>query len=335
VDNQRTIEKEIALSGVGLHTGNKVSIKFRPAEANTGIHFIRSDIPGRPVIKATLDNVIPSKSHRRTSIGNGSVEIYTIEHLMAVLAGLKIDNLYIELDNNEVPGFDGSGQVFSDLLIKAGLKEQQHPRQYYSVKEAVSIEDDGAIIAAFPSSELKISYTLNYDHPQLKTQFLTLSLTEEEFKDKIVSSRTFCVEDEVDELIKAGLGKGANYENTLVVGKNGVIKNRLRFEDEFVRHKILDLIGDLYLLGMSLRGNFIAIRSGHTANLKLLNKIRMQKERYALGGVSAVSQTVEKGELGVEEIMKILPHRPPFLFVDKILSLEKGKRAVGLKTFSW
>lgn len=332
MNNQRTIAKEVVLSGVGLHTGNKVNIKFEPAEVNSGINFVRVDIAGRPVIKAVSENVIPAHlSPRRTSLGKDGVDIQTVEHLMGVLAGLQIDNLSIEIDNNEVPCMDGSGEVFSNALIKAGLKEQEQPRQYYAIKEAVYVEEGQARIIALPSSEFKASYTLDYNHPHLKTQYLELTVTEDEFKKKIVSSRTFCVAEEAQELIKAGLGKGANYENTLVVGQTGVIKNKLRFEDEFVRHKILDLIGDLYLFGMPIKGHFIALRSGHAANLSLLNKIKSQKDRYALAGVSAVSHQVSEGELGVEEIMDILPHRPPFLFVDKILSLEKGKRAVGLK----
>ena len=335
MDNQRTIKKEVILSGIGLHTGNKVNIRFKPAQDYSGLNFVRVDLKDKPVIKATLDTLLPiTKSPRRTSICKNGVEIHTIEHLMAVLSGLKIDNLYIEVDNNEVPGINGSGEAFYDVLTGAGIKEQAHPRQYYLIKEPLSIEEDGSTLAVFPASELKISYTLNYDHPLLKSQFLELTITEESFKKELVSARTFCLEEEAQDLIKAGLGKGANYENTLVVGKDGVIKNKLRFEDEFVRHKILDLIGDLYLLGMSIKGHFIAIRSGHVANIKLLDKIIRQKERYSLGGVKADYQTAKEGELDVDEIKKILPHREPFLFVDKILTLEKGKRAVGIKNLS-
>ena len=332
MDKQRTIKKEISLSGIGLHTGNKVNIKFKPGQVGSGINFIRSDIPSNPVIKATIETLLPIyKNPRRTSVGMDKVEIHTIEHLMAVLAGLRIDNLYIEIDNNEIPGIDGSGRSFCDVLTKAGIKEQEHPRQYYLIKEPLSVEEDGATLVALPSSEFKISYTLDYKHPQLKAQFLESAITEDIFRKALVDSRTFCLEEETDDLLKTGLGKGANYENTLVVGKDGVIKNKLRFKNEFVRHKVLDLIGDLYLLGMPIKGHFVAVRSGHAVNLKLLEKIKIQKERYALGGVGADYQPETQGELGIEEIKKILPHRYPFLFVDKILSLEKGKRAVGVK----
>ncbi len=335
MDRQRTIKKEIGLSGIGLHTGNEVNIKFKPAQVDSGISFIRTDLSNKPVINATLNTLLPiSENPRRTSVGKDGAEIHTIEHLMAVLSGMRIDNLNIEIDNNEIPGLDGSGEGFHEVLIKAGIKEQAHPRQYYLIKEPLSVEEDEGIIVGLPCSEFKISYTLNYKHPLLQAQFLEITISEEVFKNDLVSSRTFCLEDEADDLVKNGLGKGANYENTLVVAKEGVIKNKLRFNDEFVRHKILDLIGDLYLLGVPIRGHFIAVRSGHAANLKLLKKIKLQKDRYALAGVGKDSQPVKKGELDKDEIMKVLPHRPPFLFVDKILSLEKGKRAVGVKNLN-
>ena len=331
MDKQKTITKETVLSGVGLHTGNKVKVKFKPAPENSGINFIRTDIPNSPPIKATTDMLLPiSRNPRRTSIGKDNVEIHTIEHLMAVLAGLQIDNLTIELDNNEIPGIDGSGKEFCDVLTKVGIKEQSAAKQYFLIREMLSVEEEGAVLIVLPSRGFKISYTLDYDHPQLKAQFLELTIDEKVFKENLVTSRTFCLEEETNGLIKSGLGKGANYNNTLVVGQRGVIKNELRFDNEFVRHKVLDLIGDLYLLGAPIKGHFIAVRSGHALNLKLLNKIKKQRDSYAFIKVANV-QSKQEGELNTEDIKRILPHREPFLFVDKILSLEKGRRAVGLK----
>lgn len=332
MENQKTIVREVSLSGIGLHTGNKVNIKFKPAEVDRGINFIRTDLASRENILAVADNLLPiSKNPRRTSVGSGSIEIHTIEHLMAVLAGLSIDNIYIEIDNNEVPGLDGSGQAFLETLTKAGIVEQKKIRDYYKIKETISVEEEGASIVAIPSSEFKISYILDYNHPQINTQFLDLNINPESFQKELVKSRTFCLAEEVDDLKQQGLGRGANYENTLVVGKRGVVKNRLRYDDEYVRHKILDLIGDLYLLGSPIKGHIIAIRSGHSLNIKLLKKIIEQRERFNLGGVGAAVDYVKEGELDIEEIKKILPHRYPFLFIDKILYLEKGKCAVGLK----
>jgi UDP-3-O-[3-hydroxymyristoyl] N-acetylglucosamine deacetylase/3-hydroxyacyl-[acyl-carrier-protein] dehydratase len=332
MDKQRTIEKELSLKGAGLHTANKVNITFRPADIDRGINFIRTDIASRPVIKASVDSLLAqSRSPRRTSIGLDNIEIHTIEHLMATLSGLNIDNINIEIDNNEVPGLDGSSLNFSEILISAGIREQEKPRVYYPIKEPIFVEEEGASIIALPSQEFRISYTLNYNHPFLKIDFLELVLNSEVFKKELASARTFCLEDEAAELQKQGMGGGADYDNTLVVGKAGVIKNKLRYENEFIRHKILDLMGDLYLLGEPIKGHIIALKSGHSLNLKLVRKINQQRQRYALGGIGIDYHPKEGEELDAQTIMKILPHRPPFLFVDKIIYLDKGKRACGVK----
>ncbi len=332
MSKQRTIQKELSLKGVGLHTANKVNLTFKPAAEDSGINFVRIDLPDRPVIKASVDYLLsPSRSWRRSSVGEGQAEIHTIEHLMAALAGSAIDNIYIEIDSDEVPGLDGSSLNFFEILNEAGLKEQEKDRQYYSIKEPIFQEEDGSSIIALPSSEFKISYTLNYNHHLLETEFLELNLNSEVFKNEIAPARTFCLEEEAAELQRQGLGRGANYDNTLVIGKNGVINNKLRYQDEFIRHKILDLIGDLYLIGSPLKGHIIALRSGHSLNLKIARKISEQKQRYSLGGVGAGYHPAEGEELDVTTIKKILPHREPFLFVDKIISLEKGKRATGIK----
>ncbi|MDP2043609.1 MAG: 3-hydroxyacyl-ACP dehydratase FabZ, partial [Candidatus Omnitrophota bacterium] len=238
--------------------------------------------------------------------------------------GLGVDNIDVEIDNNEVCGLDGSAVNFVEAIEKAGIEEQEKERYSFAVKEPICIEEGQSSITIVPAGEFKISYTLNYDHPMLAAQFLEVSVNPESFKTAIAPARTFCLESEARELQNQGLGLGANYENTLVVGKQGVIKNKLRFEDEFVRHKILDLIGDLYLAGCPLRGHVIALKSGHSLNLKVAQKIYEQRIK-AQGDNSMVKA------LDINEIMKILPHREPFLFVDRITHLEKGKRAVGIK----
>ncbi len=332
MEKQKTIEREISVSGAGLHTANKVKIVFKPADIDEGINFIRTDLAQKPKIRADINSLLSqSRSPRRTSIGQENFEIQTIEHLMSALAGSGIDNLNIEIDNNEVPGMDGSGLNFLEALVKAGIKEQEKERRFFSLKEPVFIEEDGSYIIAFPSSELKISYTLDYNHPYLKTQFLEVNILPDAFKAQLAPARTFCLEEEAAQLQSQGLGCGANYDNTLVVGKNGVVKNTLRFEDEFIRHKILDLLGDLYLLGSPLKAHVIAIRSGHSLNLKLVKKIAEQKTRSSLAGVSAGFSPQDGEVLDIEKIKQILPHRQPFLFVDKIIALEKGKHATGIK----
>ncbi|MCX5707087.1 MAG: UDP-3-O-acyl-N-acetylglucosamine deacetylase [Candidatus Omnitrophica bacterium] len=325
MDKQKTILKEVSFKGVGLHTANKVNVVLIPAEQDRGIVFIRKDLPGRPEVKASLSTLVSvDKSPRRTTIETNGAQIQTIEHLMAALSGLGIDNLRVELDNNELPGLDGSSLGYLDVLNQAGIKELDKERHYFTLKEPILLEEAGAFITALPALEFKISYTLDYSLSAHKTEFLETILSPEAFRSQIASARTFCLESEAMELQRQGLGLGANYENTLVLTKEGrVIKNKVRFPDEFVRHKVLDLIGDLYLLGLPLKAHIIAVKSGHGLNLKLINKIAQQMERY--------SMNTNKGSLEVTDIMKILPHREPFLFVDRITHLECGKRATGVK----
>ena len=329
---QKTIKKPIELSGVGLHTGAKVKLKFKPAPANTGINFIRVDVKDSPMIKADIFSVLDQdKSPRRTSVGTDSVEIHTIEHLMAALWALGIDNIITEIDKSELPGLDGSAMGFMEVLKTAGIEKQAVPKKVYQVKSPIWVEQDGAMIMVLPDNQFRISYTLNYEHPLLKSQYLSLVLDEGMFEKEIGSSRTFCLEMEADDLRKKGLGKGANYENTIVLGKKGVIDNDLRFEDEFTRHKILDLLGDLYLLGYGIKGHIIAVRSGHPLNIRLVDKISIQREKIQAGSIKAVYIETGGGVLDASDIQKILPHRYPFLLVDKIIELVPDKRAVGIK----
>ncbi len=332
MNKQRTIEREISLSGVGLHTAGKVSIVFKPAGVDAGITFVRTDLAGSPAVRVSTDSLLPeSYSIRRTSIGSGEAQVHTIEHLMAALSGLGIDNLCIEINNSEVPGLDGSSVEFLEALTKAGIREQEKERKYFSIREPIFVEEPGASIIALPAPEFKVSYTLDYNHPFLKSQFLEVDFSPELFKGQLASARTFCLEEEAEELQNKGLGCGANYDNTLVIGKNGVVKNKLRYPEEFVRHKVLDLMGDLYLLGSPIKGKIVALRSGHSLNLKLARKINQQMQKYISGGIGINYRPQEGEELDVTKIMSILPHREPFLFVDRIISLEKGKRAVGIK----
>jgi UDP-3-O-[3-hydroxymyristoyl] N-acetylglucosamine deacetylase/3-hydroxyacyl-[acyl-carrier-protein] dehydratase len=332
MEKQRTIAREITLSGTGLHTAAKVNLRFRPAAADAGVSFIRSDIASRPVIKAAVENLLSQgRSPRRTSLGRNNIEIHTIEHLMATLLGLGIDNIAVEIDNSEIPGLDGSGLNFVEALTAAGIQEQDLPRRYYLLKEPIIIEEPNAYIMAIPSADTRISYTLSYEHPLLRAQFMEFMLSPDSFRQEIAPARTFCLEEEAGALRSQGVGQGASYNNTLVLGKGGVIRNKLRFPDEFVRHKILDLLGDLYVLGWPLRAHIIAVKSGHSLNLKLINRIQQQRQKYLASGLEIRPLPEAAGELDGRQIMAILPHRPPFLFVDKITSLEKGRRAVGIK----
>lgn len=332
MESQRTIKREVELEGVGLHSGAKVKIRLLPAEPNAGISFIRVDLPGGPVIKANISNVIElSRRPRRTSLGCDSVEVHTIEHLMAALCGLMIDNLRIEINGPEAPGLDGSALPFVKLVRKAEIEEQPAAKKFFQAKDPIWLEEKETLLAILPDSEFKVSYTLSYNHPLLKAQYVSFTVTPETFENEIAPARTFCLEVEAEELKKQGLGKGANLENTLVVGRDGVIKNRLRFDDEFARHKVSDLIGDLYLLGFPIKGHIIAVRSGHPLNIRLLQKIKQQQERMRAGSIESKGTGIVGTPLDINDIQRILPHRYPFLLIDRVIELEEDKRAVGVK----
>ncbi|MBU1124636.1 MAG: bifunctional UDP-3-O-[3-hydroxymyristoyl] N-acetylglucosamine deacetylase/3-hydroxyacyl-ACP dehydratase [Candidatus Omnitrophica bacterium] len=333
MEKQKTIAREISCQGAGLHTAKKVHMTMKPAQDDSGITFIRVDKPGMPSIKVSVDTVLSvTRSPRRTtlSVGEG-VQIQTIEHCMSAFAGLGIDNITIELDNDELPVLDGSSMSFVELCTKAGLREQEKLKKVFVVKEPLFVEEEGASIVVLPAKNFKISYTLHYPHPQLKAQFLELEITPEIFQKELAPARTFCLEEEAEELQRQGFGQGATFENTLVIGAKGIVKNTLRFEDEFIRHKILDLLGDLYLLGAPIRGHVIALRSGHSLNLKIARKIYEQSKRGLSAGIAGGNFSLEDEQLEVTTIMKILPHREPFLFVDRIIHLQQGKHATGIK----
>ena len=327
--NQKTIAKDVGIEGIGIHSGKEVKVTLKPSLAGSGINFIRTDLKNHPVIPAHVSKIMLRP--RRTSIGKNGIEIHTIEHLMAALAGLGIDNLIVELNSDELPGLDGSSLGFVKAIKKAGIIEQETPKKYFYIREPSWIIKNDASIIILPSDEFRVSYTLNYNHPLLKAQYISLVLGEETFEKELASSRTFCLEKEVEALKKQGLGKGANFKNTLVVGDKGVINNKLRFEDEFVRHKVCDVIGDFYLLGRPLKGHIIAVKSGHPLNIKLLQRIQYQGESSRQAGIGAQSFHAGGPPFDINAIHKILPHRYPFLFIDKIVELEKDKRAVGIK----
>ncbi|MCA9408293.1 MAG: UDP-3-O-[3-hydroxymyristoyl] N-acetylglucosamine deacetylase [Candidatus Omnitrophica bacterium] len=331
-ESQKTIEKEFVLSGVGLHTGDKVNIRCKPAELDSGINFIRVDLNHKPQIKANPENIIFNEPLPRcTTIGKDDGVIHTVEHFMSALFGLGITNIMVEIDGRELPGLDGSGKEYVEALKKAGVKEQDGAVYPFELIEPIGVENNGSSIYMFPAKELKISYTLDYNHSFLKSQFFSSVIDSEVYQKQIAPCRTFCLESEANELKSKGLGKGANFSNTLVITENGVKENQMRFDDEFVRHKVLDFIGDLYLLGVPIRGHVFAVKSGHVLNIQLLKKIAKQLEKYKKKTTVEVVNISGNRVIGHDEIIKILPHRYPFLLVDKVIELEKGKRAIGIK----
>jgi UDP-3-O-[3-hydroxymyristoyl] N-acetylglucosamine deacetylase / 3-hydroxyacyl-[acyl-carrier-protein] dehydratase len=326
MDRQNTIARDVTMKGIGLHTGSKVSLTFKPAAADSGITFIRTDLASRPAVKVGVDSLVSRKGSLRCNcIGKDDSAIQTVEHLLAALSGLGIHNIEIEIDGSEVPGFDGSSTPIYEALVRAGIAHQDRECVPIIVRRPIIIQEGDASIMAFPAPEFKVSYTLCYDHPALK-DFMEIVVTPESFKHELLGARTFCLEEEVAQLRALGFGKGANFENTLVLGAEGVIQNKLRFKNEFVRHKILDLVGDLYVLGRPIAGHIVALKSGHSLNLQMVKHI-MEQQRTAVEEVALVPG---KG-LDITQIMKILPHREPFLFVDRIIEMEPGKRIVGIK----
>ncbi|MBU1122942.1 MAG: UDP-3-O-acyl-N-acetylglucosamine deacetylase [Candidatus Omnitrophota bacterium] len=331
MDKQKTINSNMSFEGTGLHTGKHTKIELVPAASNTGIVFFRKDKPQSSIIKGDFYSLLDvQRFPRRTSVGVDGVYVHTVEHIMAALHLLRIDNVQINVWGEEVPGLDGSAKEFVDKLKEVGSKEQEAYRSYLIVKEPIWVQKGDASIVILPYSESRVSYALNYDNPLIGAGYVDIKLNGK-LETNLYESRTFCLEEEVKPLLDMGLGKGSNYENTLVISKTGVVKNQLRFPDEFVKHKLLDLIGDLYLAG-PVKGYVIAIKSGHALNISLLEKLRRYKEKITSAGVgSGVQYVPSGGELNAEEIMKILPHRYPFLLVDRVISMEKGKKATGIK----
>lgn len=327
---QTTLEKAVSYSGVGLHTGKKTTVTFVPAPANTGVVFKRMDVEGKPSIRVCCENVREvEEQSRRTTLGENYYEVHTVEHVLSALYGLGIDNCVIELDADEPPEpEDGSVRPYVEVLQKAGTKNiAGTKRKVLEIAEPVSVSTLSADLTVVPHDGLKISFTIDYDHPVLGAQFASFEITPEVFIEEIAPARTFCFYSDVKSLQNKGLIKGGTLDNAVVIGEEGIMNPEpLRFKDEFVRHKILDLLGDLSLLGARLEGHVISAKSGHASNVKLIKEIRSKYRPRKKG--KDLSQT-RKWDVG--DIMSLMPHRYPFLLVDRVLEIEPDKRIVGLK----
>lgn len=270
---QKTIVKPASYAGVGLHTGSKVTVKFRPARAGSGIRFYRVDLPKKPMVKA--DIALVSSTRRGTAVRSRGVSVHTVEHILASISGLGLDNVIIEIDGPEPPAGDGSALPFVQKLIKAGIRVQTtEPKEFLVVGKPVWFSKGDVWLVVLPSNKFRVSYTIDYNHPLLKAQFASFVIDADIFADQIAPARTFGFLSEVDRLRKEGLIKGGSLANAVVIGPEGILNESLRFDNEFVRHKILDLIGDLSLLGRPIKGHIIAIKSGHASNIELARKLR-------------------------------------------------------------
>ena len=325
---QRTISGPAIIEGVGLHTGEKGLMRFMPAPVGHGVRFVRTDLAGAPEVQVRPENAhFDPGAGRRTILQEDGVQIHTMEHVLAAVAGLGIDNLRIETSTMEVPeGHDGSSAPIAKALISAGIVDQDKPTRHIKVTKPVRFEEKGVELSVVPFDGLRITFTIEYDHPLIGVQTLTLDITPEIFLEQIAPARTFVLERDLELLREAGWIKGGRLESAIVVGKDGVLNDEpLRFPDEFVRHKILDLIGDLFILGGPVLGHFTAKRSGHQGHVAFVKKL---KETLPLPGRRPGGPP---GEWDITAIMDLLPHRYPFLLVDRITSIEEGDSIEGLK----
>ena len=347
----------MSYSGVGLHSGNRVNMTFLPASARAGLRFRRVDLDGKPEIDARIENVV--QTNRSTTLGRGNAKIQTVEHVLAAFAGAGIDNALVELDANEPPIADGSAREYARLIEQAGATLLADQREPYKVTAPLEFQTADSLMSIFPHERFKISCTSSDKNGRF-SQVFSVEISPENWKTEIAHARTFCFFEEIEYLIKNGLIKGGSLENAVVIRDDAVLTTEpLRYPEEFVRHKILDIIGDLSLLGHPLCGHVVAVRPSHTANCELARLIQAQmrkplvaiqtfapppsekpaaKPPAAPGKVDAAAQAVidsvqDGGTLDNLQVMKIIPHRYPFIMVDRVTKIE-GNRIVGVKNVS-
>ena len=287
---QRTLRRSVSCSGIGLHSGKKVRLRLKPAPLNHGIRFKRLDLDGLEV-SATAERV--AAMNYATGLAQDAASVATVEHLLAALVGLGIDNVSIELNQAEVPIMDGSAASFVYLIHEAGIQSQSASRRFLKVLQPISLSCGDKRIAVYPSDHFKVTYSISFDHPLLRHQSRTQCVTENSFIEEIAPARTFGFLNEVEQLRQKGLALGGSLDNAIVLGETGILNNVLRFEDEFVRHKILDVIGDLALIGHPLIGHVVAHRGGHALHARFAQKILDDPEAWSL--VESVEEFSEVG----------------------------------------
>ena len=328
---QKTINGEARVAGRGLFGGKEAKVVFRPAPADTGVVFVRTDVPEAVRIPAVAPNL--AERSRRTTIKKGPVSVETVEHCLAAVNALEIDNVVVEVNGSELPAPDCSSIEYVRALKRAGVVEQQVSRKEFVITEPISITAGDASIYALPYADdgLNITYDLDYGgHTGIDRQILSYRLTPESFEKNLAPARTFLLEVEAKQFQARGMGAHVGPRDLLVINSDGPIKNSYRFPNECVRHKIVDLIGDLALVGRAVKGRIVAYKSGHTLNQRLVRKLyeaAQQRERIARFGTDAV--------LDIRRIQKILPHRYPFLLVDKIIEVEGDTRIKGVKNVTF
>jgi UDP-3-O-[3-hydroxymyristoyl] N-acetylglucosamine deacetylase/3-hydroxyacyl-[acyl-carrier-protein] dehydratase len=310
------LARPATLEGIGLHLGVQCRITFQPASTKQGIVFRRTDCPGSPRIRAHVSEV--SGSERSTQLGKGAHSVHTVEHVLAAVTGMGIDDVTIDMDGPEPPILDGSAGPFFTALSDAGLAAVEGEPEFLELSEPVRIIDGASVYEAYPSDGLELDVTIEFPHPLIGKQSRRFKVTEESFASELSRARTFGFVHEVDALRSKGLIKGASLDNAVVLDDSDILSGDLRWHDEFVRHKAMDCIGDLALAGARVRARIVAVKPSHRGTVTLVREMVKAGRK-------------EKGMYTIEDIMKVLPHRYPFLLVDRILEIEERKRIVGLK----
>jgi len=328
VRQQRTIKNQFSFDGIGIHTGAKVHTVFKPAPAGSGILFRRIDLDPVVEIPARAEYIDPGEVRRNTTLSRDGAQIHTVEHILAAASGMQVDNLIIDIDADEPPEpADGSVMELVESIKAAGIENQGVPIKYLKITKPVSYYKDDVELIALPYDGFRVSYTIEYESEFIGTQYFSIDIDPGTFVSEIAPSRTFALMSDVEMLRKEGLIKGGSLDNAVVVDENGIMNETpLRFPDEFVRHKILDILGDLTLAGAPIEGHIIAVRSGHNYNLpfaRLLAQDLKNKQRSATGP--------GRGKWDISTIMDIMPHRYPFLLVDRIIEFEDSRKVVGIK----
>ncbi len=334
---QQTLAKPASFSGIGLHSGNKVEMTLLPAPPNSGITFRRVDLDSRAEIPAQVGNV--AETDRSTTISKGNTKVQTVEHVLAALYGFGITNAVVELNASEPPVADGSARQFCKMIHASGIEAQAERVEPITVTDPIEYTHNGTVISAFPHDGFKVTCTSS-DKGGRFTQFFSVELTPESWESEIAQARTFCFYEEIEYLIKNGLIRGGSLENAIVIRDDAVLTTEpMRYREEFVRHKILDIIGDLSLVGSPVRGHIVAVKPGHAANCGLARRILQQAQRPRVAAQSfsppdekpakqpiqpEPSQVSEEttAPLDAEQIMQILPHRYPFLMVDRVTRID-------------
>ena len=340
---QQTINGPASFSGVGLHSGNRVTMTFLPAPPNSGIRFRRVDLEGKPEIEAKVENV--AETNRSTTLAKGNTRIHTVEHVLATFAGFEIDNAVVELDGNEPPVADGSAREYCNMIQETGIVPQDERRQVYEITAPIELEMGETVMSLFPHENFKISCTSS-DRQGRFTQYFSTEISPKTWQKELSHARTFCFFEEIEFLIKNGLIKGGSLENAVVIRDDAVLTTEpLRYADEFVRHKMLDILGDLSLLGRPVQGHLVAVKPSHGANCELVRRIAAQLRKPQTFGPPPHPKAVRPlpdgmtaggelpAELDIEGVMRVLPHRYPFLMVDRIAKIE-GNQIVGIKSVS-